>query len=279
MWPLTSVLIVCAVFVLFLAAFTFSGLYEHFLFYPLNDMLEPTPIEGTEWRSLSFREPGGNEIVCWYYKKEANDAGLILVSHGNAGNISHRGRLAEHLIKNSNYSVLLYDYRGYGRSSGTPQVRGILEDGLAAFDFAVQELHYKPCRIIVYGESLGCSVACAIAAQRQPQGIIWQSGFRSLPAIARDAFFPFKIMPGFVFPEPKLASEKLLAGKHSPLLIMHGRHDEVIPFRHSEILYARASEPKKFVVLEHSGHNDTYIADADLFDRSIADFVQSLKGQ
>ena len=118
-------------------------------------------------------------------------------------------------------------------------------------------------------------MTCDIAANRKPRAIIFQSGFRSLPSIAKDIISPLKLMPGFIFPEPRLDNEKLLQGEHAPLLIMHGKNDEVIPFKHAELIFEKASEPKTFVAL-NSRHNDTYVVDADAYDRSVRDFMSQV---
>jgi fermentation-respiration switch protein FrsA (DUF1100 family) len=275
MWTIPQSVIVWVIIHFLCGGFGFSMIYDKFLFYPSSVVQAPAQIAGAECQIMTIKEADGTEISCWYYKKPS-DNGLMLVSHGNAGNLSHRSQLAAHLMLDSNCSVLLYDYQGYGNSQGKPSVKGILKDGLAAFDFSVDKLGYAPSKIIVYGESLGCAVTCAIASERKPEGMILQSGFRSLPTIARDIFGPLKLMPGFCFPEPKLDNEKLLKGEHAPLLILHGRDDEVIPFSHGEALYRSASQPKTFVPLEHSRHNDTFVADQETFDRSIADFVKTL---
>lgn len=188
----------------------------------------------------------------------------------------HRTDLAKHLLDDTSCSVLLYDYQGYGTSSGKPSVKGILKDGLCVFDYAVNELGYKDNQVTVYGESLGCAVTCYLAANRHPRAMILQSPFRSLPSIAKDVCGPLKMLPQAVFPEPRLNNEDVLKGKHAPLLIMHGTHDEVIPVEHGKRLYSSASEPKKFVLLERSSHNDTYIADAELFDKTLRDFFKDL---
>jgi uncharacterized protein len=275
MWIIPQALVVWVFLNWFASGLSFYTLYDKFLFYPSRTVHEPAQISGAELQILSFNESDGSKISCWYYKKP-NDAGLVLVSHGNGGNISHRCRLGEHLLKDTDCSVLLYDYEGYGASEGKPSVKGILKNGLSAFDFAVDKLGYSPSKVIVYGESLGCAVTCYIASRRKAEGIILQSGFRSLPSIARDIFKPLKIMPGFIFPEPRLDNEKLLKGEHAPLLIMHGKNDEVIPFHHGEDLYRSASPPKTFISLDNSGHNDTYVADGKKFDQGIADFVKTL---
>ena len=124
MWALAIGLIMTVMCGSIFGDFCWSGLYDKFLFYPSTDMNPPVPITGAELQEFSFDEADGSKISCWYYKKP-NDTGLLLVSHGNAGNISHRGELAKHLLSDTSCSVLLYDYRGYGKSVGNPSVKGI----------------------------------------------------------------------------------------------------------------------------------------------------------
>lgn len=273
-FPQTFLIFAVVIYVL-LSSVVYSGLYEKFLFYPMTEMDAAPTIYGIQSEVLSIAEGQNKGIEGWYFKNPASN-NLVIVSHGNAGNISHRIELARHLIDDTSASILLYDYQGYGNSKGHPSVKGILQDGLAAYDYATERLGYKSEEIVVYGESLGCAVSCYIASQRKTKAIILQSPFRSLPAVARDCVGLLKVLPPVVFPEPRLNNEKLLRKAHAPLLIMHGKHDEVIPFKHGEVLYREAAEPKKFVALENSGHNDTYLADSKLFDTSIKDFFKSL---
>jgi len=253
-----------------------SILYDKYLFYPSKDLSPPRTISGVECQPLRFKLDNGNDITCRYFQRPEAKY-LILVSHGNGGNMSNRGVIVEHLLKNTDCSVLLYDYEGYGQSDGEPSTKGILVDGLAVFDYAVDQLGFAPSKIILYGESLGCAVTCSVASKRTPRGIIFQSGFFSLPTAAKSLMPALKIMPGFVFPEPRLDNSKILIAEHPPLLILHGKNDKVIPFKHGSELFKRASEPKLFVPLENSGHNDIYFADVGLVDSSIAEFVRGLE--
>jgi len=269
-------LLFTCLFVFVLPCLNLSVFYDKYLFYPSSELTPPTAIAGVECQPLRFKLDSGNEVTCRYFQRpEAKN--LILVSHGNGGNMSNRGVIVEHLLKNTDCSVLLYDYEGYGQSGGEPSTKGILVDGLATFDYAADKLGYPPCKIILYGESLGCAVTCSISSKRKPLGIIFQSGFYSLPTAAKSLMPALKVMPGFVFPEPRLDNGKILIAEHPPLLILHGKNDKVIPFKHGAELFKRASEPKLFVPLENSGHNDIYSADAGLVDSTIAEFVRGLE--
>ena len=253
-----------------------AGLYEKFLFYPSKHLRTPLEVDGCKYQAVNFEDSSGKDLHGLFFKKSVADNGIVIVSHGNGGNMLYRCDLVPHLVADTRCSVLMYDYEGYGGSTGKPSVKGILRDGVAAFDYAVNKLGYKPEQVILYGESLGCAVTCFIGTQRKPRAMILQSGFRSLPAVARDVVRVLKIVPGAVLPVPRLNNEKILQGEHAPVLIMHGKQDELIPFSHGETMFNKASEPKTFVALEHSGHNNTYKADAETFDRGIKDFVDKL---
>src|SRR5262249_24453256 len=146
-------------------------------------------------------------------------------------------------------SVLIYDYRGFGRSEGVPTVEGVCDDAMSAYNFLTKNEGLHSDEIVIYGESLGVGVSTYLASLRPCAGLILQSGFVSLYRIARAVMPLVAIYPEALFPDQGLNSLALLKGKHPPLLIIHGAHDGVVPFRHAEDLYAAASEPKKFLPL------------------------------
>lgn len=173
----------------------------------------------------------------------------------NAGNNAHRLYLAEALIK-AKVNVLLYDYRGYGLSTGKSSLRGILEDGDAAYDYVRNKLHYAPSQIIIYGESIGTAVSCHVAAEHDCAGLILQSPIKSLPSAAKFVFVFMRMYPDFVFPEPQLDNLKLISQIKCPKLIMHGLKDQIVNSENSKILYDAAQDPKTLALLPECGHND-----------------------
>lgn len=251
-----------------------GAFYTLLAFYPIQQELTAIPAGKYKCDSaVRFSGPQGN--LCGLYYKNAATNKIILVSHGNAGNIYHRLKLAEHLL-NTGCSVFLYDYAGYGASEGKPSPSGVQEDGLAAYDYVEKTLGYGPDQIILYGESLGCAVSSYVSTKRPVAALIVQSGFLSLPQIAKEKCIVFKPYPDWAFYKPHLSNADNLQTKHPPLLIMHGVKDAVIPFRHAEQLASIAGQPVVFVPLKNSGHNDTYISDSDLFDTTLKNFLESL---
>jgi uncharacterized protein len=181
------------------------------------------------------------------------------------------------LLLRSNVSVLLYDYRGYGKSEGKPSVAGVCQDGIAAFDYLIREKGYKASQILLYGESLGTAIASEIAAARPCAGIILQSGFTSLRDIGAEHFPVTKVYPRFLFPEHLLDNLAHVENNKRPLLIIHGHKDKVVPFKHAQMIYERAAEPKVFVELPECAHNDIWSVSPDVFVNAINGFLELIE--
>jgi len=213
------------------------------------------------------------KIHAWYFKRSDADK-TLLVSHGNGGNICYRLPLVESLLKFG--SVLIYDYEGYGKSTGTPSRSAICADGVAAYDYLVKEQGVKPKDIILYGESLGCGVSCEISKLRQVGGIILQSGWASLLSAARDRMVLPRLYPDWSFGQPYMDNMAVLKKPHPPLLLLHGELDNILPCCYSRLLFAKACEPKKLVLLPHASHNNVVEVDHLLYLQSISDFMKSL---
>jgi uncharacterized protein len=232
----------------------------------------PQPINGITPQDLLIESHGG-KMHAWYFHVP-NSKTIALVHHGNAGNILNRLAIAQAFI-NAQSSVLLYDFRGYGTSTGVATLNSILEDGLAVFDYVKTEYRYPI--VINYGESIGSAVATNTDSQRTAQGLILQSGIASLPNVARNGIVLFFLYPDFIWPRPLLDNCALLAKSTTPLLIIHGTKDTLVPISNGELLNACAKSPNRtFVKLPDCGHNDVGIENCDLFLDAIGGFVKHL---
>lgn len=251
-----------------------GALYTTLVFYPYKEPLTPVSIDGCRCLPVTFQGQNGTTLTGWYFKNPLANR-IIMVSHGNTGHMAHRARLAEHLYR-TGCSVFMYDYAGYGTSTGSPSPEVVLEDGISAYNYVHDNLQYRPDQIILYGESLGCAVSSYVTSHKPAGGLILQSGFKSLPDIAKEKFAPFRLFPNAMFYKPHMSNIDVLKAPHPPLLIMHGVRDLVIPFRHAVELSQQASQPVKLVPLTSSGHNDILAADSELFDKALNDFVKSL---
>jgi fermentation-respiration switch protein FrsA (DUF1100 family) len=217
-----------------------------------------------------FTTEDGVRLHAWYAAAESALATIVL-SHGNAGNISHRIYLMRHLLR-SGLNVLMYDYRGYGRSEGTPSEEGIYRDGRAAFDYAASLSTVDSSKIILWGTSLGGAVAVEVATQRPAAGVILESTFTSARDVARVAY-PF--LPVKFVIRAKFDSIGKIGKVRAPLLVMHGDQDSIIPIELGRKLYEAAPEPKEFYTIVGADHNDTYLVGADAYFEKVRQFIQS----
>ncbi len=206
----------------------------------------------------------------WYASSE-NAIATIIMSHGNAGNISHRIDIMRLLVRYG-FNVMMYDYRGYGRSEGEPNEEGIYSDGKAVFDY-VKKMRMNN-KIILWGTSLGGAVAVDVASNRQAAGLILESAFTSARDMAR-IHYPY--IPVSNFLTSKLNSINKISKINIPTLIIHGEKDKIVPIELGEKLFFAANEPKEFYVIKNADHNDTYfVGGSEYFDR-IYKFVSNIK--
>ncbi len=207
----------------------------------------------------------------WHFQHPNADAPLVLFSHGNSGNITIRASLCEMMLE-SGASVFVYDYRGFGKSTGIPNVEGVCQDGLAAYDFIVNKFSIPPDKIFLYGESLGAAISSYIASQRKSAGLILQSGYSSLRNIAGETVRALHLYPSWLFPMPGKNSREILSVAHPPLLIIHGLLDKVVAFHHAQTLFDSASQPKQLLALPASAHSDLITTSRELVTETLTDF-------
>lgn len=181
-------------------------------------------------------------LVGWYFK-HPEPKHVILYSHGNASRVADFDGFGQLLRRRFEASALIYDYRGYGKSDGRPTTPGILLDGRAALQWLAVEEKIPMDQIVLWGQSLGGSVAVDLAANVGAKALIIESSFTSLP----DAAQKMKLGgPAEVLLKEKLPSVEKIGRYKGPVFISHGRIDRVIPFEQGERLFKAANEPKTF---------------------------------
>ena len=176
----------------------------------------------------------------------------ILFLHGNAGNASHRLPNAAELVKLGSH-VLLLDYRGYGLSEGSPDEAGVYADARAGLAHLISDVGIPERRTVVFGRSLGGAVAVDLVQDRAVAGLILESTFPSVAAMAGEIFGVFL---GRLAPV-RFNSEQKIARLRAPLLFFHGDRDEIVPYELGQRLFHAAPEPKEFETIRGAGHNDT----------------------
>ncbi|MDF7808080.1 alpha/beta hydrolase [Pontiellaceae bacterium B12219] len=197
------------------------------------------------------------------YLKNPNAEFTLLFSHGNAEDLGSTLPFMQQFY-DLGYSLLLYDYRGYGTSEGHPSYRKIKDDSSAAYRWLTEQQQIEPKTIIAHGRSLGGAVAIWIAAHHEVGGLIVESSFVS--ALRVKTVFS-------VFPWDKFKSAKLIHTVDCPVLIIHGTKDRLIPLWHGKKLYAAAPEPKARFWIEEGGHNNyAYVAE-ERYTETISAFI------
>ena len=231
-------------------------------------------VAGVKKTNIYIPTADGKKIHAWLFSLPNSDK-VAIVSHGNAANISYRMHIAKALLK-AGCSVFMYDYRGYGMSTGNATMNGILDDGITAYDYVHDPLNYDGKQIILYGESIGSGVTCHIASMRPCLGVIVQSGLASIPSTARAQIPLLSIFPDIVFAQPHFANAEALSKIHVPVLLIHGKLDHTVAPGESAKMFVSANEPKTLIWLDHCGHNDVGDQDSQLFHESIENFVRTL---
>lgn len=228
--------------------------FEHSQVYHPDRILTATGAElGRPFEDVYFQASDGVKLNGWFFPADTNSARsalVVLLCHGNGGNISYRLDMAQALLA-TGVNVFLFDYRGYGRSQGYPSEEGTYRDGEAAYQW-LQKRGFAGKDILVFGESLGGGVAAELATRVITGGLILQSTFTCIADIGAD-LFPW--LPVRWLGRIKYDTLSKLPRVKAPVLVMHSRTDTLIRFQHSQKNFAAANEPKLFRELL-GDHND-----------------------
>jgi fermentation-respiration switch protein FrsA (DUF1100 family) len=200
-------------------------------------------------QEVTFESSDGEKLIAWHAPPRG-ERPVVLYLHGNAGALDLRAGRFEALIADGT-GLLAPSYRGYGGSSGTPSEQGLINDALAAYDFAAA--HYPPQRLVLWGESLGTAVAVALAAEREVGGLILDAPFTSIADVGAAAY-PFAPVRRLI--KDSFRSDRRIARVAAPILALHGERDTVVPIRFGERLFALANEPKRLVRYPLGRHLD-----------------------
>jgi len=247
------------IFVAFLVLAVLIRLLERsFVFFPLRypaGVWDPALL-GVEAEEVWFEAADGASLHGWWIEArgEAPVSGspVLLWSHGNAGNLTHRAPHSGALARQG-LSVFLFDYRGYGRSEGRPSEEGLYLDSEAAYAYLTEGRGIPPERLILLGVSLGCAPAARLATRVEHAGTILVSPFTSAKVMARRMFLglPLGFLAASEYPVSTWVTQR-----SRPLLVIHGEVDTVVPFKLGQEVYVAAAEPKQFLTLPGAGHNN-----------------------
>jgi len=240
-------------------------------------VFQPSPWEDRNWAQLSglpLEEvwlPVDEVVTIFgWFVEAAPTSPVLLWCHGNAGNVSHRVENMRQLYQRG-FSLFIFDYRGYGRSTGVPSEVGLYQDALAAYDYLIHQRRIASERLILFGRSLGAAVAGEVAMKRPAPGLIVEGAFPSIQAMSDEHFWgaPARWLMDVEFN---------LAGKvhalHVPLLVIHGERDSIVPMALGKQVFDAAHEPKRWYVVSGAEHNDVPFVGGEPYFREIDTFIQ-----
>lgn len=227
---------------------------------------------GLEVEDVEFCAEDGTALHGWWFPK-ADAKGVLLVCHGNAGNVSDRLWIAEDL-QDVPLHIFLFDYRGYGRSGGLPSERGLGRDVCAAWEFACAKTgaDREDPPIVLYGRSLGGAVALQAASQLPVRGVILESTFTSILEVGK-RFYPW-LLPRWTCRHP-FRSDLRIAAVKAPILMAHSPEDETVPYDMGQALYRRAPNPRGFYQLT-GNHVEAGWQTSEEYARALREFLAEL---
>ena len=252
--------------ILIVVVYAFQG---RLLYFPeIGRDVSTTPrAVGLHYEDVWLEPRAGARLHGWLVPRDAAK-GAVLILHGNGGSIALRLDWLR-MFHELGYSSLIIDYRGYGRSSGSPSETGTYEDARAAWDHLVGTRGWRSGEIVILGESLGGPVAAWLAARVSPRALVLQSTFTSIPDLAAQLywFLPARSISRFSYD-----TRAYLREVAAPVLVAHSRGDETVPFSHGLALFDQAREPKAFVEMR-GGHNDAFLFSRREWTQSLAEFL------
>ncbi len=241
-----------------------QSLDELLLFFPSRYPQGDWSPKDLRFEDVWFTAEDKTRLHGWYCPND-NPRAIILLAHGNAGHVASRARWLRYLQSEARVTVFIFDYRGYGRSEGTPTVEGALQDAAAARAKLRELAGIKDSEMVLMGESLGGAIVVHLAAESAPRALVLQSTFASLRDVA-DFHYP---RLSWLVPKDKLNSAALIGRYQGPVLLSHGQRDRTIPFSSGYALFRAANEPKTLVSLAYADHNnaltDEYLEKLDAF--------------
>jgi hypothetical protein len=245
-------------------------------FFPQRDLVLTPAAIGLPCEDVVAVTADDVRLQGWFVPAPASaaPAPVLLVFHGNAESIAHGLELAAR-AHGAGWAVLLAEYRGYGGNPGSPSEAGIGRDGFAFASVARAKARGAP--VVLWGRSIGASVAVRLAAAGQGAAVILESPFTSSRDLLRDQgawlFLALSYLGSYRFD-----SAARMADIRVPVLVIHGTRDEIAPFAHGRRLFDVAPGPKAFVELVGGGHNDLWERHADALWSGVERFVRSLPG-
>jgi fermentation-respiration switch protein FrsA (DUF1100 family) len=244
-------------------------LQRKLIYFPSGAVPPPDAVGLSPAAPVTFQTADGLTLAGWFVRPAATAWFTVIVFNGNAGNRAMRAPLADALARHGT-AVLLFDYRGYGGNPGTPTERGLVADARAAREYLLARDDVDPKRVAYFGESLGAAVAVQLAVEFPPAALVLRSPFDSLEEAAR---FHYPLLPARWLLRDRFASSEFIGQVRSPLLVIAGDRDGIVPAAHSRRLFDAGKDPKTFITIRNADHNDASLLDGDEMIALVVEFL------
>jgi hypothetical protein len=242
-----------------------------FLYSPMREVTYTPDELGLDFEDVVFQSADGVKLTGWYVP--ANNSNItVLFCHGNGGNMMHCLD-STNIFYNLGLNCFIFDYRGYGESEGKPSEEGTYLDARAAYDWLVNVKKLSPNNIIIFGRSIGGSIATQLASKVAAKSLIVESAFTSYADIGKK-FYPY--MPVRWFARFKYNTIDYIKNVHCPVMIIHSRNDEMVPFEFGLELYESSNEPNEFVEI-YGSHNDGFLVSSEQYKKSWLNWLKFLE--
>jgi len=233
------------------------------IYFPDRDVPSPAVTGLADVDVVQIPAADGVTLQGWFLPSRAQSPSpTVIVFNGNAGNRAYRASLAA-ALRSQGLSVLLFDYRGFGGSGGSPTERGLYEDARAVRRYLAGRRDVRADRVVYFGESLGTAVAVRLAVEHPPAALILRSPFTSLADVGR---LHYPILPVRWLLRDRYNSIDAIEGVRSPVLIVAGDRDRIVPLELSRRLFERTPEPRELVVVRGADHNDAALDGRQVID-------------
>jgi fermentation-respiration switch protein FrsA (DUF1100 family) len=230
-----------------------------FLYYPVRE-ISGTPAElGLDFEDVVFKSADGLDLSGWYIPAKSSKL-TLLFCHGNGGNIGHRLDSID-IFHNLGLNCFIFDYRGYGHSRGKPNEEGTYMDAMAAYKWLTEKKKMPAEDIIIFGRSLGGSIAAQLAGKVEAGALVVESAFTSYVDIGKE-YYPY--MPVRWFARFSYRTIDYIRDVRCPVMLIYSRNDEIVPYKFGLELYEAANEPKEFIEI-FGGHNDCFLASGEIY--------------
>ena len=266
LWTLLAIVIAVPAAVLL----AFWAGQRSLMYLPSGDVGTPDDAGLGAAESVRLRTDDGLDLSAWFAPAASTPArGTVIVFNGNAGNRSYRGTLGARFVQ-AGFSVLLFDYRGYGGNPGSPSEDGLAADARAARQYLTTRPDVDQARIVYFGESLGAAVAVGLALARPPAVLILRSPFSSVVDVGR-VHYPW--LPVSWILKDRFPSIERVPRLTSPALLIAGDRDRIVPVSQTRALFDAAREPKELLVLPGADHNDEELVEGPTMIARVVAFV------